>query len=85
MAAATVVAETSFGDTERDLGNRIAELYAAGSGDQLTMLVVELVSDRRSRTASYGQSDRQGRPDPNRCHRNDEQLLLRRGADGYRW
>ena len=39
-AAATAVAETSIGDTERDLGNRIAELYAAGGGDQLTMLVV---------------------------------------------
>lgn len=38
--AARAVAEASVGDSERDIGNRITELYAAGGGDQLTMLVV---------------------------------------------
>lgn len=39
-AAATAVAEASVGDAERNIGNRISELYAAGGGEQLTMLVV---------------------------------------------
>jgi Xaa-Pro dipeptidase len=39
-AALVAVAETTVGSTEREIGNRIAELYAQGGGDQLTMLVV---------------------------------------------
>lgn len=38
--SSTAVAEASVGSTERDIANRITELYAAGGGDQLTMLVV---------------------------------------------
>jgi Xaa-Pro dipeptidase len=39
-AARTAVAEARAGTTEREIGNRITELYSAGGGDQLTMLVV---------------------------------------------
>lgn len=39
-AARTAVAEADIGTTEREIGNRITELYSAGGGDQLTMLVV---------------------------------------------
>jgi Xaa-Pro dipeptidase len=39
-AAATAVEGAVVGDTEKDIGNRISELYAAGGGEQLTMLVV---------------------------------------------
>lgn len=39
-AAVTAVVESGVGDTEQALGNRVTELYSAGGGDKLTMLVV---------------------------------------------
>jgi Xaa-Pro dipeptidase len=39
-AARTAVAEASVGDAEKDIANRITELYVDEGGDQLTMLVV---------------------------------------------
>jgi Xaa-Pro dipeptidase len=39
-AARDAIAEATVGTTERAIGNRITELYSAGGGDQLTMLVV---------------------------------------------
>lgn len=56
QAALTAVAEARPGDTERSIANRIGELYAAGGGEQLTMLVVG--AGERSAEANAPATDR---------------------------
>jgi Xaa-Pro dipeptidase len=40
QAAATAIEEARVGNEERDIGNRITEIYLGGGGEALTMLVV---------------------------------------------
>ena len=56
-AALTAIQEVGPGDTERDIANRITELYIQGGGDQLTMLVV--ASGHRSAEPNAPATDKQ--------------------------
>ena len=56
-AALTAIQEADPGDTERDIANRITELYIQGGGDQLTMLVV--ASGARSAEPNAPPTDKQ--------------------------
>lgn len=56
-AALTAIQEAGRGDTERDIANRVTELYIEGGGDQLTMLVV--ASGDRSAEPNAPATDKQ--------------------------